>query len=218
MANETSTETFELTDNSLFEWPSSQRAVPAELRIRLVKLLSDGYGNRHLLGIQAHEDGGSVMKKIRKVAGASAYMVWLHRLVGDKQALFEGIITAQSHRDLEAQGAISFVDMETLKFLPCHTYLYHRPGDSCNGFLKDNARFCTLVNDGFGGQIALIMSWKTDKVAVIVLAIVATLLSVAAGTLFGIVLNNADLGIAITSGIATILGFGAFVGAKVLKR
>ncbi|KAK4937632.1 hypothetical protein LTR10_021778 [Elasticomyces elasticus] len=160
MANETSTETFELTDNSLFEWPSSQRAVPAELRIRLVKLLSDGYGNRHLLGIQAHEDGGSVMKKIRKVAGASAYMVWLHRLVGDKQALFEGIITA----------------------------------------------------------IALIMSWKTDKVAVIVLAIVATLLSVAAGTLFGIVLNNADLGIAITSGIATILGFGAFVGAKVLKR
>jgi hypothetical protein len=123
--------------------------------------------------------------------------------------------------DAEAQIAAEvWIDPNRLKFLFAHTKAYHDPTNSVSWttFVRDNARFYdTEVEEAGQGQKALVLGWKTDARRTSAIAALWTLLSVALGVSVGVVCHDAGLGIAVTSVMATLLDFIAFVIAKLAK-
>ena len=79
--------------------------------------------------------------------------------------------------------------------------------NNTHGFLVDNSH---LIRNGpvpgpSTPQKALLLGWERDTTAVARMIAVLALLSAPVGVVVGIVLHNAILGIAASSGLATIL-------------
>jgi hypothetical protein len=89
------------------------------------------------------------------------------------------------------------------------TKAMHHPGmmDHTHGFLFDNPHL--VRNDPAPGpsttQKALLVGWERDTTGVALMIGLVALLSVLAGVVVGVLLHNASLGIAASSGLATIL-------------
>lgn len=74
-------------------------ATPDPIRTRLLRVAvveKHGSGRRFLLTVQEGGNGGIIMKALKETAGAARCNAWLHRLLGRKPAVFQGMVTLVS--------------------------------------------------------------------------------------------------------------------------
>lgn len=68
--------------------------VATERQLRVVDLIRDGFGKRHLLTVRDGQDGNSVLKDLGDIGRGSRYRrVARKLLLGKQEAIFEGTIT-----------------------------------------------------------------------------------------------------------------------------
>lgn len=101
--------------------------------------------------------------------------------------------------------------MNSMSYLPKHTYLYRRPGDSTGWtrFSADNARFHR--QEDAVSQLALIRTYEFDKVYAVALALVWTAICIAVGVVVGVLSRNAELGVAVGAASLAAIAFIAFI-------
>ncbi|KIW37623.1 uncharacterized protein PV06_10264 [Exophiala oligosperma] len=209
-----------LRSTSLRKEVAVARAPPVAVhKLRTAVARRDGKGKQYLLNIRDGQSGGEIMQMWNDMEVHSKFVVWWHKILAMRPAIFEGTVTMQNDSDLEAERISCFIAMGTLQELPQHTFAYSKPGEflSWAGFVHDNARFYQAANGGFGMQKALILAWKTDKLLVGVITAILTLVSIAIGIIIGMACHNAGLGIGVSATIFTLLAFLAFVLNKSMK-
>jgi hypothetical protein len=88
------------------------------------------------------------------------------------------------------------------------TEAFHRPAilASSRDFVASNRRFALTSGTNLNDPIrALLIGWTTRKEYIAYLIMVVILLSITAGVVVGVLVRNTSLGLAVCSGLATLL-------------
>lgn len=106
--------------------------------------------------------------------------------------------------------------MDSLRFLPRHSYTYLRPTDvtTWSEFMAENIRF--YDRQVTASQLALVRASKFDKLYTLLLAVAWTAVCLGIGVVVGVASRNAELGVTVGAALVAVVAFLAFIVGALL--
>lgn len=65
-------------------------------RLRIVLLTKGGFGERRIVAVNGNEAACDILRRLKEAAGASLFESAMQRIIGKKEALFQGFATPVS--------------------------------------------------------------------------------------------------------------------------
>ena len=195
----------------------------------VVLVQNDGIGLLHTMDVGIHESGEDVMRKMVAMFGVTGVHKQLYKIfLFNKQEVCAGNISVVRHHslfvlpefwlthhrqkittsDLEAQTEPLLVELSNIQPEPLLTQAFHNPKllKSATDFATANNRFGSSTQvDPSAPCKAMVVRWTTTRTHLIWLILLLSVLSLAVGVLVGKLVHSAELGVAVTSGVAAIL-------------
>lgn len=117
--------------------------------------------------------------------------------------------TQVSRSDLETQSGPILVNLSGMELDPLLTEAFHDPSilASTHDVISSNNRLVISnpTSDPLAQTRGLVIGWVTTKSYLIWLILLFSVISLAIGVLVGVLIRDAELGVAVSGGAATIL-------------